>query len=178
MVEGRKGWARRGDVAAGRGRVCGLCFLLFVSTCFYRSVSGRKGRELVPCITRSSGRLSRTRLRVRFPQSLDFTRCARAKSQPLLRGKDSVSISMSIVPSMPCGHRVGDSASGVETAPKLKIETGDSSSMCLRFISIIAILSVSVLSEKLCDGVCRVVGEFEERRLWCGKLRWMTIMLI
>jgi hypothetical protein len=129
-------------------------------------------------MARSSGRLSRTRLRVRFPQSLDFVRCARVKSHPLLRGRGSVSISMSIAPTMPCGHCVGDSASGVETAPKLEMETGDSSSMCLRFIPIIATSNVSILSERLCDEFCRVVVEFEERRLWCGKLRWMTMVLI
>ena len=37
---------------------------------------------------------------------------------------------------------MGDCTSGVETAPKLDMETGDSSSMCLRFMPIVAIVRV------------------------------------
>ena len=102
-------------------------------------------------MARSSGRLSRTRLRVRFPQSLDFIRWARVKSQPLLLGVASVSSSMSIAPSMPCGNRVGDCASGVETAPKLEIEVGDASSKCLRLIPIVSCLVVRTVSAWLCN---------------------------
>jgi hypothetical protein len=87
-------------------------------------------------MTRSSGRLSRTRLRVRRPQSLFFVRCAREKSHPLVFDVVSVSSSMSIEPSRPCGKRVGDCVSGVETKPELEIEVGDASSKCLRLTPI------------------------------------------
>lgn len=93
-------------------------------------------------IARSSGRLSRTRLRVLSPQSLDFTRAARVKSQPLFLDVGSTSISMSVVPSRPGGKRVGDCASGVERVPKLDIDVGDASSKCLRLMPIVLILNV------------------------------------
>jgi hypothetical protein len=79
-------------------------------------------------MARSSGRLSRTRLRVRLPQSLLLTRLALAKSQPLCRGV----VSISMTPSKLFGNGVGDCASGVETAPKLEMERGESSTFRLR----------------------------------------------
>ena len=53
---------------------------------------GSNASDDIPCIERSSGRLSRNLLRVRLPQSLLFTRLALAKSQPLCREHASTSI--------------------------------------------------------------------------------------
>jgi len=112
-----------------------LCtvFSAHVSACHLSTLG--QGVSL-PWIARSSGRLSRTRLRVRFPQSLAFTRCALVKSQPFVFGVDSVSISKSILVSVPCGKCVGDCASGVERAPKLEFDVVEASSKCLRLVPI------------------------------------------
>jgi hypothetical protein len=102
-------------------------------------------------MARSSGRLSRTRFWVRFPQSPGLVRWARAKSQQLLLGMLCVSISISIAPSMLRGKCVGDCASGVETAPKLEMDVGDASSKCLRLMPIVSNLDLSLESTRSCD---------------------------
>lgn len=95
-------------------------------------------------MARSSGRPSRKRLRVLFPQSLFFTREALVKSHPLFRDIEGSSIS--IAPSN-WGYGVGDCASGVETAPKLEMERGEASSERLRLELIAATMGVRVILE-------------------------------
>lgn len=135
-------------VAVERGRACGLCFLFIVSVCVPRT--SKKGESSVPWMACSSGRLSRTRLRVRLPQSLFFTRWALEKSQLLVRGRASVS--MSIAPSS-WGYDAGDCASGVETKPALEMDVGDASSACLRLIPMMLELIVVVVLGWLCKAV-------------------------
>lgn len=74
-----------------------LVYCVFCARCQYdlNRAMGRQG-AIIPWMARSSGRLSRTRLRVRLPQSLLFTRWAREKSQPLVRGEASVSMSIAL----------------------------------------------------------------------------------
>ena len=85
-------------------------------------------------MTRSSGRLSRCRLRVRIPQSPLFTlpRFEKSHPVPLLMG---ASISMVLL--KPFGVGVGDCASGVAQLLKLETETGDSSTERLRLKPIV-----------------------------------------
>ena len=97
---------------------------------------GECSLEIIPCIARSSGLLSRTRLRVRFPQSLLLTRLALIKSQPL--DLEFVYVSVSIILSWPLKNDMGDGISGVETAPKLEMESGESSEECLSLTPMVA----------------------------------------
>lgn len=133
---------------------CVFCLRVsFFSSFLLMSVMGGGN---IPWIARSSGRLSRTRLRVRRPQSLLLTRDALVKSQPLLRG--AASVSMSIAPSN-WRYGVGDCASGVETAPKLDMEMGEASSARLRLEPMVVFVLVrggfTVLGG-LCVGAGRV----------------------
>ena len=54
---------------------------------------------------------------------------------------------------------MGDGASGVETAPKLEIERGESSAECLRLKPIVAVVVCWELAR------CREMMEDSERRL-------------
>lgn len=78
----------------------------------------------LPWITRSSGRLSRNRLRVLFPQSPPLTLPTLEKSHAkrFVWKCEDMSISMAA-----SGIGVGDCASGVGAVPKLEAERGDSS---------------------------------------------------
>ena len=107
-------------------------------------------------MARSSGRLSRTRFWVRFPQSPGFVRWARAKSQPLLLGTLCVSISISIAPSMLRGK------SGVETAPELEMDVGDASSKCLRLMPMVSSRDLSFESARSCDTRVAFAGGSKE----------------
>lgn len=140
---------RDGDSGLGGREVCGrrrgvIELALCEEELVYRVLCHVSARHLItvgqgsslPWIARSSGRLSRTRLRVRFPQSLAFTRCALVKSQPFVFRVESVSISKSIDVFAPCGKCVGDCASGVERVPKLEFDAGEASSKCLRLVPI------------------------------------------
>ena len=89
-------------------------------------------QQCIPCMTRSSGRLSRTLLRVRMPQSPLFTlpRFEKSHPLPLLMGA-SISIAF------PLGIGTGDCASGVAKRPKLEMDTGDWSTDRLRLKPIV-----------------------------------------
>jgi hypothetical protein len=118
--------AMRRDGCVARRRVSVACFLHAISTPF---ICGEISGD-IPCIARSSARSSRNLLRVRLPQSPLFTRLALAKSQPLCRAEESTSICMD--PWKLWGNGMGDCVPGVETAPKLETESGESSAERLR----------------------------------------------
>jgi hypothetical protein len=146
---------RGGRVA--RRRACSVCFLGSIS----KSASYTDHQDSIPCIARSSGRLSRTRLRVRLPQSLLLTRLALAKSQPF--GREVVCASMAMVPSYPLEKCIGDCDSGVATAPKLEMERGESSAARLRLKPMLPCCSLSEFG---------VAGLKACRLAVCGAVKW------
>lgn len=74
-------------------------------------------------------------------------------------GRNDTSLSRSIELSNPFGKGVGDCASGVETAPKLDMERGESSTerLRLRAMMMSLVLQMQVDVEAVCaaDGQCR-----------------------
>lgn len=107
-----------------------------------------KVRKCVPCMTRSSGRLSRTLLRVRMPQSPLFIlpRFEKSHPVPLLMGA-------SIFTENPLAPGKGDCVSGVARLPKLLTESGDSSADRLRLKPIFSEY-IAKYVPKGCDGKC------------------------
>jgi len=104
-----------GSEAERMGSACGLVrcavnslFTVFSTRRLVNVSSSRPcsdGKSCVPCITCSSGRLSRNRLLWRRPQSPVLTLPALEKFQPVVRDKE---LSKSIVPPRAYGIEVGD----------------------------------------------------------------------
>lgn len=81
----------RHEVVAVQRRVSGMCFLLFVSD---RNPKARALQAISPCIVSSSGRLSRTLLRVRLFNLEE--RVSRLESPQLENVELAIGASMSI----------------------------------------------------------------------------------
>lgn len=74
--------------------------------------------------------------------------------------------SVSIAPSQPWGKGDGDGASGVETAPKLEMERGESPKEHLRLMAMIAVDSLECAEGLLCEEGCDQIAGVMDHRVW------------